>query len=274
MRVFLIVIIGVFIGLMSCSVQKNYAKKWIRNADTIHILVLNTERVSKNCSDYRQLDRLNDMHQLLLSEDCSIIGEINDSAFCKSYYKQLISSLEQYPIIRVYGEDQIGDFFNKKEISFIFTLAQLEIEEYLSLYEDEAQFDTLVYYQCFNLNNLGLYSWFEVTEPNQTERALKVIYSDYIIKDKINGGFRYNIFTSDVDYVYTNKRISVQDIEKISVMSAQQNASYIFDYVMNQCIAQVLYGKKIKMDYLSYKLGNKKISKAYTKRFVELSVDL
>ncbi|NLF41922.1 MAG: hypothetical protein GX587_04445 [Bacteroidales bacterium] len=274
MRIFLIVISGVFIGLVSCSVQKNYAKKWIRNSDTIHILVLNTERVSKNCSDYRRLDSSNDMHQALITEDCFMIGEINDSDFCKSYYNQLISSLKQYPIVRVYGEGQIGDFFNKNNKSFIFNLAQVEIEEFLSLYEDDAQFDTLVYYQCFNLNNLGLYSWFEVTEPNQTERAMTIVYSDYIIKDKIDGGFRYNIFTTDVDYVHSKKRISVQDIEKVSVMSAQQNASYIFDYVMNQCIAQDLYGRKIKMKYLSYKLGKKKISKAYTQRFVNLSTDL
>lgn len=274
MREFLIVISFFLIGLVSCNVQKNYAKKWIRNSDTINLLVLNSEKLSKNCSDYRQLDSLNHCHNGLITEDCSIIGEIDGPDFCLTYYNQLIESLKEYPIIKVYGEDQIADFLDKKNTGFVFTLAQIEIEEYLSLYEDETQFDTLIYYQCFNLNNLGLYSWFEVTEANQTERALKVIYSDYIIKDKINGGFRYNIFTSDVDYVYTNKRISVQDIEKISVMSAQQNASYIFDYVMNQCIAQDLYGKKIKMDYLSYKPGKKRILKAYTERFVELSTDL
>ena len=202
--IFAAVIFILLPNLFSCSFEKKFAKEFINNDSTRTVLVIPPEYIyKKSLKDY-EVDNAEEMNEWeldsLLFEKSIFLKYIIDSVFLDNYYSNYCEELEQLGF-KVFEEDSIMIFLQGKPDSYIFHLAQLELEEYIMPIVEKEEFDEYLYYQVINLNAINVNSWLELSRMNEEEKK-NLFFSSLFLTDELDGFFRYNYFTGNVKYNY------------------------------------------------------------------------
>lgn len=241
--IFFILLI-IFFLTISCSPEKKLAKDFLKSGDTTYLLILIPEDlifIKQNLSltDEKKGKDGSDSASLAAS---LFLGKIKEKLISGLIYSNFESILKSGPF-RVYGDDEMSRFMQLGVKSYIIRIAQIELDEFIIPYTASEQFDTLTYYEDFNLNAVSVNMWMEVTEVNGTQDTSQVLYSKEQISDAVEGYFTKS-FSGMVKYIYERTDINFDDIHKMATDFGEMNAHYLFDYFMNKYIHERYKGKK------------------------------
>ncbi|MEN8225526.1 MAG: hypothetical protein ABFS05_09225 [Bacteroidota bacterium] len=240
-RLLLAVIILILLpALFSCTIEKKFAREFIRNDTTRTALVIPPDYLYKTSLKDYEIENADELDEWvldsLLYEKSIFLKYIVDSLFLANYYHNYCEELAQLGF-RVYDQDSMLTFLSGNSHAYIFHLAQLELEEYLIPVVEKEEFDEYLYYQLINLNAMTLNSWLEISSMNDEEKK-NFFFSSLSLTDELDGYFRYNYFSGAVKYDYSIDSLLLNEVYQLGELAAYLYAGYTFDFLMNLYVDQ------------------------------------
>jgi hypothetical protein len=253
-------------GISSCSVERRLARQFITSEADLNVLILPPPGLIKNYYPIHP-DSIPDDERITFDlEDSRFLQYVEDSLLIRYFVQSLTEELQRFDV-KVFTPEQIDTFFQLDTNAFVFSIAQLEVMEYLDEMQDYVIMDTVVFEAGLPITTLVQNNWFEYSEVNRTDRPLMVLFSMQHRSDYIEGRFRRNWLTGEVRYEYRPYRLTLDDVYDLAWFSAQQNAQYIFDWLMNQYIRDNHPRPRETLTYYQYDRFRHTIRRAYNEKF-------
>lgn len=252
--------------VISCSSEKKLAKQFINSKDTVNILLLKTDYIFKKNLKVKADTIPVSGNDSVGADQFEIIGSVNNKTLTDLLFTGIIDELKKRNF-RIYTEDNMNAFMKLDSDASIFHLVQVELDELYTPYTASQMYDTIIYYEDFNLNTVSINLWFELSHLNSDDEKSSVLYSTMKISDKVDGYFRRSFLTNGVKFYYDRKNVSSDDVYTLALYFGENNAEYIYDYFLNRYVYIKYKGKK-KLKFLHYDYKVKKISLAGHKRFI------
>ncbi len=254
--------------LFSCATERRLAQQFVQEETNINVLLLPPPdlivKYYPTHPDEADPDTI-DAYDL---QDARFVDEVDDSLVVNNFMQSLKYHLELFQV-NVFGPDNIDSFFRLDTTAFIFSLSQMELMEYL----DEAIFtstiDTIQYLQRFPQTTLMQSHWFEFSTLNQPEKPMEVLYSMQYTSDYFDGRFVYNPLSGEVTFRYTPYYLTSDDVFELAYFAGEQNAQYIFDYLMNYYVREEIASDTDR--YFTYDRNRHVLRPAYNDRFIRIS---
>jgi len=232
----------------ACYLEKKYGFQFIQNNKNISILLLEPDLfLISNIKKQNNSD----------TDSISIIGDLNQTALTHQFMSELTQELNSYGL-SVFCASKIDTFFLLLPPAYLFNIAQIELEEFIYPFKERYTTDSIIYTQEFLLNAVNLNTWFEFSELN-SEKKPEVLFSNFYIKDDIDGDFKVNLLTDDVSYVYFRNDIKKEDINTLIKYAAKNNATYIYNHLLNNYIKEKIGDKFNERYFYYYDLKKNKI---------------
>jgi hypothetical protein len=165
-----------------------------------------------------------------------LIKGIDDSLFLEGYVNNFITELRKLGFT-VYLPEAVDSLLKAQPQVYTLDMAQLQLDEYIYPFEDEAVFYDTRYIKSIDLNAIDFSVWYELSKMNTTNPRKTVLYSSHTMTDGVDGSFFLEPFTDDVRYRYRIDSISVPDVMTLSANLGKKHASYLYDFFLNQYIA-------------------------------------
>lgn len=230
-----IILIAMIFAMLACSVEKKIAKEFINNDSTRSVLVMPPEYLYKTSLKVEDIENAEELDEWvldsLLYEQSIFLKYIIDSVFLDDYHQTYRTELERLGF-NVFGEDSLISFLSGKPDSYIFNLAQIELEEYILPIVEKEVFDDYLYYQVFHLNAVNINSWIEVNKINVEEKN-ELFFSSLYLTDELEGNFKYNYLTGVVKSDIQVDTLLLDEVYQLSELAGKLYANYTFDYLMN-----------------------------------------
>lgn len=246
--------------LASCYGEWKMAKAYIESEPDVSIMILPANYVFKKNQKIDNQKELGDLSEQekdsILMAKSSFLNEVSDSIFLERFINSLYTEFEELGFT-VYTENYLDSFLFIKTPAYIFNIAQIELEEHYSVYEDQQDFGDLTYYKNFDLNAISYNFWFELSELNDEKENTKLFFVSETINDQIYGYFAENIFTGNVKYKYNITEIDLDVIYRYCDTYGRRHAGYTFDYIMNKYITENWPPDKRIPYYMHYNRENK-----------------
>ena len=255
---------------VSCSMEQKLAQGFIKNPPDIALQVFTPDLLYKfnhKGEEIEGFDTLNDARQdSALYANSRFIQFINDSIYLENYINNFLDELRALGFT-VYLDHSVDAFLSGHPQSYIVNLSQVQLDEYNYPLEDSQPFEDTVYNARFDLNSVDASSWFELSKVNSPNPKKTVLYSTFSVSDGFDGNFVINTFTMDVKYRYKIDTLKLNDIYELSVYAGKKDASYLFDFFMNQYIAYHLPQGIEPVYYFHYNRFRKSVAATQDDRF-------
>jgi len=226
--------------LSSCLPERKIANTLIQSPPEINLLIFAPDMIYKYNHKGEEIlgfDSLSDTKQdSALWVHSRYIQYLNDSILLEDYINNFISELRQLGFI-VYLDNSIDTFLTGKPQSYVWNIAQIQLDEYLYPLEDEEPFQDTIYYKRFNLNAVDFSCWFELSKVNAEKAHKTALFSSFTAYDNFEGGFYMDPWQMDMRYKYRIDTLQVHDIDDMASYLGKKHASYLYDYFLNQFIA-------------------------------------
>lgn len=259
-------------GVTSCLPEQKVAATYVSNPLKVNLLVFPPEVIFKYNHKGESIpgfDTLCDAcKDSALWVTSRYVQHLNDSLLLETYMNNFISELRNFGFV-VYLGDAIDSFLLRQEPqSYMLNLAQIQVDEYYYPLVDEEPFQDTVYYKRFDLNAIDFSNWFELSKMNPAGKTKKTtLYSSHSAFDSFDGNFLIDPWTSTVNYRYKIDTIAVSDINDMSSYLGKKHASYLYDYFMNQYIAQHLPAGEVLRYYYHFNRFKKSVTPTDLDRF-------
>lgn len=255
----------------SCGIEKKIADGFVKNFPEINLQVFTPEYVYKYNHKGEQIPDLNAMSEKeqdsALMASSLFIQYIDDSIFLDRYVNNFIDELRALKF-NVYIDSELDSLLTGRPQSYVVNLAQVQLDEYTYPYEDDEPVDDTVYRMRFSLNAVDGESWFELSKLNSPKPVKTVLYSSFTANDSFSGNLFINPFSNDVvQYKYKIDSLKVKDVYDMASYMGKKNASYLFDYFLNQYVAYHMpEGVEIR-NYYHYNRFRRTLEKTEDDRF-------
>jgi len=182
-------------------------------------------------------DTLTDSFQdSALYVNSKFIQFVDDSIFLEGYMNNFIEELRALGF-NVFLDHSVDSFLQRKPQSYIVNISQVQLDEYKYPLADSETYEDTVYTKTFQLNSVDVSTWFELSKINTPKPQKTVLFSSFTATDGFDGNFLINTFTGDIQYKYKLDSLKLTDIYDLAAYSGRKDASYLFDFFMNQYIA-------------------------------------
>lgn len=252
--------------LSSCLPGKRLATQFVMTEGNLNVLLLPPSGLIKKYYSGNPFDESSDTLTPDPLQQSEFIGEVNDTALVNYYLRSLTYHLERFQV-KVYGPDQLDSFLQIDTIAYIFSMAQIELMEYVDEHVDTTILDTLVYRASFPRKNVEKSTWFEFTELNNPDRPMEVLYSMQRTSDYFDGDFLL-WRNGEMTYRYSRFDMEEVDVYDLAYFAGQKNAQYIFDYLMNLYVRENARRLPRSDNYYQYDNERHAIRRAYNDRFI------
>ncbi|MEI6456665.1 MAG: hypothetical protein WCO93_10295 [bacterium] len=258
-----IFIVSFLFLLTSCLPEQKIANTLIQSPPEINILVFAPEVVFKYNHKGEMIpgfDSIGDAQQdSALWVESSYVQYLNDSLLLEKYINSFINELRLLGF-NVYLDNSIDSFLIGKPQSYVWNIAQIQVDEYLYPLEDEEPFQDTVYYKRFDLNAVDFSCWFELSKVNAEKAHKLTLYSSFTAYDNFEGEFYLDPWEMDMKYKYRLDSLQVKDVTEMAVYSGRKHAAYLYDYFLNQFIAARLPKGQTMYYYYHYNRQKKSVS--------------
>ncbi|MEZ5083741.1 MAG: hypothetical protein R2750_09865 [Bacteroidales bacterium] len=259
--------------LSSCYAEWKMAKGYIESKPEIAIMILPANYVFKKNQKIDNQKELQNFSELekdsVLMAKSSFLKEVSDSIFLERFINSMYTEFEKLGFT-VYTENYLDSFLFVQTPAYIFNIAQIELEELYTVYEDQQDFGDLTYYKNFDLNAINYNFWFELSELNDEKENTKLFFISETINDQVYGYFTENIFTGDVKYKYNITEIDMDVIYKYCTIYGRRHAGYTFDYIMNKYITENWPPNKRIPYYMHYNRENSTLDMTWEEKFISI----
>ncbi|MEI8202190.1 MAG: hypothetical protein WCH34_04210 [Bacteroidota bacterium] len=255
----------------SCKTPKCAAKQFVKQTDSICLLLLPSSYIIKNnlkLNDIEDFDSLDDEIKDSLSATLTLfLNSINDSLFQTSFYSEIVSEMKSLGY-RVYGPSQIIEFITKPPgNTYVVEIVQLQLEEFSEWYDVDYDFVLPSQQNDFLLNGITLSVWLKEAKAN-SDSSNRILFSEYTNKDKLKGQYSLDFNTGDMFYLLKSKSYLEQShVDSLWLPAAKQVSQYLSDYYMNNFVSKQFKGN-INLPYYSYNATKHKVKIARSGRFI------
>jgi len=256
--------------LSSCSVERKLAQGFITNPPPINIQIFSPEALYKYSHKGELIpgfDSLTPSQQdSALFTGSKYIRDIDDSIYLERYVNSFIDELRSLGF-KVFVEESIDTFLKTQPQSYLLTMAQVQLDEYLYPFEDSEEFGDSTFYKRVELNAVDASSWFEISKLNAPKPVKTVLHSKLTATDSFSGRFTLNGFSSDVLYKYKIDSLTISDVYDLAKYAGRKHAGYLFDFFMNQYVIFHLPAGEEMPGYLHYDHKNRFLGLTDEERF-------
>lgn len=256
--------------MASCSMEKKLAQTFIKTSPEIDLQLFTPDVLFKynhKGEEIEGFNALSDSRQdSALYVDSKFIQFVEDSIYLEQYMNSFINELRSLGFI-VFLDHSVDSFLQRQPQSYIVNISQVQLDEYKFPIEDSEPFEDTVYTKSFQLNAVDASAWFELSKINTPNPKKTVLYSSFTASDGFEGNFIINSFTLDIKYRYKIDSLKVKDIYELSAYAGKKDASYLFDFFMNQYIAFHLPTGTEPQYFLHYDRFRKTLSSTEDERF-------
>jgi hypothetical protein len=240
--------------LASCSPERELARDFVKSTKETPVLLLCTDRLLltndklKQISGFDTLDaRTQDSLWLVNSR---YLDSVSDVKMLTTIYEKIRKELKSYGY-KVITPDSSAAIESHKPDLITLNIAQIELSEDRYTYRDEQLFlGDLMYYYDHMLNAVNLNLWFEFTDT--LTKAPKVLFSSFIVNDKLDAAFVMNQMTYNVSYKYKITPFNTEDIYTLANTAAVKSSSYFYNFLMNKYIKENLPSNVQYFKHFSY----------------------
>lgn len=219
--------------------------------------------------EIKNIDQLDDQQRdSALYHSSLFLKEIDDFFLISRYESGLQTGLRKLGI-EVFTEEQLPEFMNVEHKSYKVMVAQMELEEDIYPYRaEEVFFDSVLFFEDFDLNVVNLNSWFEIAKLNDPEADDHLLYASHYAMDGLEGRFISNLFTDEVKFHYNLFPMKTEDVYTLAAMLGEKYAGYIYDYLLNEYIYRNFPAGQRPKTYYTYNPQTRVISPAKDNRFI------
>lgn len=259
-------------GLTSCLPERKIATTFISQPPEINLLIFPPELIFKYNHKGELIPGFDTLPEALkdsaLWVNSTFVQYLSDSLLLETYMNNLIEELRNFKF-NVYLGASIDSFLLlQAPQSYLLNLSQMQIDEYLYPLEDEEVFMDTIYYKRFDLNAIDFSNWFELNKVNPGEKKrVTTLYSSHSAFDSFEGEFLVNPWGGEVNYRYKIDSIMVEDVTEMAAYLGKKHASYLYDYFLNQYIAQHLPPGEMLYHYYHYNRFRKSLTPTDIDRF-------
>ncbi len=268
-RVFILCFLMIFI-FSSCTVERQLADGFVKKLPEIDIQLFTPDVVFKYNHKGEEIPHFDSL--ISTQQDSALFAHsryiqfISDSLFLDKYVNGFIDELRALGF-KVYLDNAIDSVLLTKPQAYLVNIAQIQLDEYLFPFEDSETILDTVFYKRVQLNGVDQSSWFELSKMNIPNPVKTVLYSEFSASDGFDGRFTVDPFTYDVRYKYKIDSLKVKDVYELATFSGRKNASYLFDYFMNQYINHHMPADEEPYDFFHYNRFRHTITSAGEERF-------
>jgi len=224
----------------SCYPEYKLAKTFIESKPDVSVLILPANYIFKNNLRKENLGDTTGMTAWEVDSarmaNSVFLKDFSDSVFLETYINSMFLEFEKLGF-KVYSESFIDSFLFSQKPAYLLNIAQLEIEEFKSEFEDEGVVNGYVYHKSIDVDALNINSWIEISILNMEEDGRRLFFASETLADIINGHFSESLTTGAIKYKYQTIEIDVDIIYRYAELLGQKYAGYTYDYVMNNYIA-------------------------------------
>jgi len=247
--------------------ERKLAKEFVAQASKISIQVkpplflykynLKTDILdSINYQNKRERDSILWVHS-------SYIQYIIDSVFIRDYMKGYTNELKKYGLHVLTKSSSDSD-------TYVVSVSQIELEEQYYLFSDTAFYDNDVYVHHQFLNALDVSSWFSLHGPLLPEKSGKVLFTENLLTDNIEGHFDVGPYSGRIKYLYQFDSMTVKKIYTYAQNLGRTYAGYTFDFLLNTFLAKKTPASRRTKRYWRYDPYRKRFFFALDDRFVPM----
>lgn len=267
------IVIGVVLFVSACNPTRKLAKSYTAESADWGLLVLFPDQVFKINDRYdRDEGKLTGLseaakHDSLLTQSL-FLSHINDSTILFHFRNAYWDALSRYDV-KLFSEADFDRFYERDSLSWIANVAQIEIQEFITDYEDVESFFGLQYSQIVPLNGINFAVWTEINALNDESNENKVYFTDQNLFDYHEGQFSYDFFTGGVNYYYHVDTLDIADIEEFASFMGRLSAAYTYDQLLNN---QLTKNTKPDSEPVHYRYDpfSKRLFQTEFDRFIEL----
>ena len=173
--------------------------------------------------------------------------------------------------LKVYSNNEIEQFTLIREPSLLVNVAQMEIQEYYSDYEDKISVGEDIYSKVIYLTSLNLGAWVEIARIDSVhEIKYPVLFASHDLTDRWNGYFTQKLLTGEIQYKLEIDTISTGEVSSFARYLGRLYAAYTFDYLMNDFIQKSIPPASQTQKYYRYDPYKKWIFTTEKDRFILL----
>ncbi len=271
---------GIFIAvtiallLSACSVERQMGRKYIARADSTSFLVLFPAEVfvvNKKNENFDGSFLFSEAQKdTSLFRNSVLLPFLNDEAILKPFKESFVKELSNYGY-RVYDTTQMDQFMAVEHHSRVLNVAQIELQEYLTSYEDAVTVDEQVYTKVIYLNGINIGSWFEISPINEVEKAkIPVLFATHDLTDRWNGYFVQRFLTGEIEYRLEIDSLQPNDVFNFAAYLGRLYAAYTFDYMLNRDIKSKTPLQEQTESYYRYDPYQKRLFVTDQDKFIEL----
>jgi hypothetical protein len=270
---FMLVLAALLAALISksCSAEKQIASSFVSTPEKPALLITHPGFIYKSNLKKDQFIGLDAMapesRDSALFFNSLYLKELDDSVIFENFLSNLMGELVSLGY-EVYSQQNLDAFLATKKKSYIFDIAQMELEEYILPHKEREVFDdTAVYFKSFDLNAVNMNTWFELAELNPDTQNRVVLYASHYVFDYLKGRFIRNTLTGEVKYRYVQKPMATEDVYKLASVLGKKYAGYLNDYLLNRYIASQLPEGSGPERYYHFDTKTKRLVPANAERF-------
>lgn len=260
--------------LSACSVERQIGRKYIARADSTSFLVLFPAEVfvvnKKNENSDGSFLFSEAQKDTSLFRNSELLPFLNDESIIKPFKESFVQELSNYGF-RVYDTTQMDQFMAIQYHSRVLNVAQIELQEYFTSYEDAVTVDDQVYTKVIYLNGINIGSWFEISPINEVEKAkIPVLFATHDLTDRWNGYFVQRFLTGEIEYRLEIDSLQPDDVRNFAAYLGRLYAAYTFDYMLNREIKSKTPIQDQTDAFYRYDPYQKRLFVTETDKFIEL----
>ena len=196
-----------------------------------------------------------------------LIQYIDGNRFLIQFEENFTNSLAANKF-HIYEVDSITTFLTQRKPALIIEIEQLEIEEYIILYNDYIDVDnqdyittsltgpiakyevepvtiqvfydgSKSYHAEINMNAISVNAWINITIIKEGgTQSHELLYMQFELSDEIEGDFvPYSLdYAEGAEYAFKRDSLNIKDLYSLQINSPQDFAQQITDYLINQVI--------------------------------------
>lgn len=237
---YLLISIAIFLFFSSCTVERKMANQFVKHSDKLALMVLFPKEVlavNEKAGDKPLTFFFDDAKSdTTLLRNTIILKDLDDEKIIAPFRQAFVAELKNYGL-KVFEEEKMDDFLLIEADAFMMNLAQMEIQEYETVYQDAIVVGEQPYTKDIWLNGINIAAWFELNEFNNSlQERPKVLFASHDQLDNYDGYFIQKFFTGEIEYRLTVDTISMSSFANFSNYLGRLYAAYTFDYLMNNYI--------------------------------------
>jgi hypothetical protein len=269
------IVFATLLGSTACSVERKIAKQYINKADSVSIMVLfpsNVFVVNEKATESRGSFLFAEAQQdTSLLNSSLLLPLLNDDSILQPFRTSFLKELKQYRF-NVYELSQMEEFMKLSGKAYFLNIAQIELQEYLTVYEDAITVGEQVYTKSIYLNGINIGSWFEVStvDSKEGENYFPVLFATHDLTDRWNGYFTQKFLTGEIEYRLNIDTLTTADVKTFASYLGRLYGAYTFDYLMNKEITKKVPSQNRTDFYYRYDPYKQMIFITEEDKFVEI----